>query len=181
MSYPFLIHHNGTIIQGCYPYIGAHTKGANSTSLAGCNIGNYETITPSNRQIEANGALIRVLRSLEVYINLPGIVAHRNAQGAQTACPGKNLVARMPDIARLAFKAPAPPTIPEDDVALIAKKKDDPKWWAVTSVARRHITDRQDAREQVFVGLAKWESYDTPFVLPDHMIDRLPILETLPT
>ena len=111
MSYPFLIHDSGTIIRGCYPYIGAHTGGQNSSSLAGCNIGNFETIAPSPRMVAANGALIRVLRSTNAYPNVPGIKPHLSAPGASTKCPGKYLVAKLPEIARLAFTR----SDPEDD------------------------------------------------------------------
>lgn len=134
MSYPFLIHSNGTIIQGCYPYIGAHTKGYNSTSLAGCNIGNFEVVAPSPRMIAANGALIRVLRELGAYLNVPGLKPHRAAKGASTACPGKYLVAKMPEIARLAFSSHPPlPPIPtpatEESQMFFAKSKDAPGVW----------------------------------------------------
>lgn len=118
MSYPFLIHRDGTIIQGCYPYVGAHTKGYNSTTLAGCNIGNYEHDIPTDIQIRANGALIRVGRELGMYIAAPAINGHRDAVGASTACPGANLYAKVPEIARLAFltsPTPAPPTVPAQE------------------------------------------------------------------
>lgn len=121
MSYPFLIHHSGVIIQGCYPYLGAHTRNQNSTSLAACHIGNYDTIVPSQIQVEANGALIRVLRALGALINIPGIAGHRDAPGASTACPGKFLYAKVPEIARLGMKdltplPPAPSPTQEDDM-----------------------------------------------------------------
>lgn len=101
MSYPFLIHSSGAIIQGVFPYLGAHTANYNSTSLAGCNIGNFEEIVPSSAMVQSNGVLVRSLRKLGLLINVPGIDLHYNARGASTQCPGKHLAARRWEIARL--------------------------------------------------------------------------------
>lgn len=119
MSYPFLIHWSGAIIQGCYPYIGAHTKGYNSTSLAGCNIGNYEEITPNERLIKANSVLINALVSTGHYAHYDiNILGHRDSPAASTACPGKYLYARL-DTIRANVGPPPPPPIP------IIRPKDD--------------------------------------------------------
>lgn len=61
------------------------------------------------------------------------------------------------------------------DMALIAKKANDRAWWSVSANDRRHLTDRQEAAEMVYVGLAEWDDGE-PFVLPDHMIERLRIV-----
>lgn len=122
MSYPFLIHHDGTVIQGCYPYIGAHTKNYNSTSLAGCNIGNYSEVTPTVRMVAANAALINALVSTGHYpsYNVP-IAGHRDSPTASTACPGDFLYARLPDIRNLVGPPFPPPDPTPPDPPMIAR------------------------------------------------------------
>lgn len=61
------------------------------------------------------------------------------------------------------------------DMALIAKRANDPAWWCLTANDRRHITDRKEAAEMVYVGLAVWDDGEA-LVLPDRMIDRVRIV-----
>ena len=142
MSYPFLIHRTGAIIQGCYPYIGAHTKNHNSTTLAGCNIGNYQTGTPTEIMVEANAALIRALRATGHYPQgITEVLGHRQSQYASTSCPGDRLMAMLPRISRLANMPPVPSTPPslESDVFLL-KVLDKPEVFLVEAGRYTHIT-----------------------------------------
>lgn len=80
---------------------GGHTRGHNRISHAICVMGNFETLIPQP-------ALIDLLAELVAYgherrwwpAEFTG--GHRDASGASTACPGRNLYARIPDINQLA-------------------------------------------------------------------------------
>jgi hypothetical protein len=90
MSYSFVVHPDGTILEGQNGHVGAHTKGQNSTTQAVCAVGNYETDKPTPEMLAA----IRIL--IGKYGPLLG--GHRDAPGAATACPGRNLYAAIPSL-----------------------------------------------------------------------------------
>lgn len=151
MSYPFLIHRSGTIIQGCYPYIGAHTKNFNSTTLAGCNIGNYQANQPTRDMVVANAALIRALRATGHYARDVPVKGHRQSEFAQTSCPGDYLMAQIPRIIQLAYNPPPipspTPTIPPEADVFLLKSKDDAKVWLVEPGRYTHITNATNMAE----------------------------------
>lgn len=97
-SYPFAIHPSGAVGQLVFPYIGAHTAGFNSTSLAAVHVGNYETQEPTPEQLRANAVLIQALRDEGLLVPNHYIDGHWNAEGAQTACPGARLKPLVPII-----------------------------------------------------------------------------------
>ncbi|MDF1606361.1 FG-GAP-like repeat-containing protein [Nocardioides sp. YIM 152315] len=119
IGYNFLVDRFGRIWEGRYggvdrPVVGAHTLHYNDYSFAMSAIGNYETARPSNAMVEAYGALFAWKLSLHGVDasssrqvvgsrTFPAINGHRDA-GA-TACPGKYLYARLPDIRRIAAEA----------------------------------------------------------------------------
>jgi hypothetical protein len=84
LSYSWLVHPDGTILQGQDGHVGAHTRGQNSTSEAICCIGNFETSIPTEEMC-ASVSLILAVRNKEL------LGGHRDAPNAATACPGKNL------------------------------------------------------------------------------------------
>jgi hypothetical protein len=98
MSYSFVVHPDGTILEGQNGHVGAHTKGHNSTMQAVCAVGNYETAQPTVEMLDA----IRWL--VDRYGPLLG--GHRD-YGA-TACPGRNLYAAIPGL-REPKPVPVPP------------------------------------------------------------------------
>jgi hypothetical protein len=98
LSYSFIVHPDGTILEGQNGHVGAHTKGQNSTSQAICAVGNYENDQPTREMLDA----IRLL--ISKYGPLLG--GHRDAPGAATACPGRNLYAAIPS---LQLPPPPPP------------------------------------------------------------------------
>jgi hypothetical protein len=94
--------------------VGAHTLGYNDDSFAMSAIGNFEEARPSNAMVQAYGALFGWKLSLHgvdpsstrQYVTkkyFPAINGHRDA--ASTACPGKYLYARIPEIRKLAKQA----------------------------------------------------------------------------
>lgn len=108
MSYSFVVHPDGTIFEGQNGHVGAHTRGQNSTSQAVCCVGNFEkdAVTP-----EMAAAIRLLVRNFG-----PLLGGHRDAPGAKTACPGRNLYAMLPDL-RVSVApqeaAPKPVTAPQ--------------------------------------------------------------------
>ena len=119
IGYNFLVDRFGRIWEGRYggidrPVVGAHTLNYNDYAFAMSAIGNYDVTQPSSAMVAAYGALFAWKLSLhgvdasstsqqvgsKVF---PAINGHRDA--ASTACPGKYLYARIPDIRRLAAAA----------------------------------------------------------------------------
>ena len=121
IGYNYLVDRFGRIWEGRYggvdrPVVGAHTLNYNSYSFAMSAIGNYETAQPSQATLEAYGALMAWKLSLHGVSagstlqrigtkNFQAINGHRDA--ASTACPGKYLYAKIPEIRRLAAAAQA--------------------------------------------------------------------------
>jgi hypothetical protein len=96
LSYSFIVHPDGTILEGQNGHVGAHTRGQNSVSQAVCAVGNYENDQPTPEMLLA-------IRSLAGRFG-PILGGHRDAPGAATACPGRNLYAAIPSL-----KVPEPP------------------------------------------------------------------------
>lgn len=114
ISYSYLIHPDGTVLEGRGLHVGAHTKERNSFALAFSFIGNYSELEPTNAQMES----ARVLRA-----NLIGAGAlrpdhplkgHRQNPASPSECPGNKLYPRIGEILRPA-RAPAPAPSPEED------------------------------------------------------------------
>lgn len=91
LSYSWLVHPDGTILQGQDGHIGAHTRGQNSTTEAICCIGNFDVDQPSEPMCRSV-SLIVAMR------DLPLLGGHRDAPGASTVCPGRNLHAAIAGI-----------------------------------------------------------------------------------
>jgi uncharacterized protein with LGFP repeats len=121
VGYNFLIDRFGRIWEGRYggvhrPVVGAHTLNYNDYAFAGAAIGNFETATPSSALLSAYGALFAWKLSLHGVDpastsqrvgkrDFPAINGHRDA--AATACPGRNLYAKLSSIRSLAADAQA--------------------------------------------------------------------------
>lgn len=110
IAYSFLVDDDGTVYEGRGAGVaGGHTAGHNTISHAICAMGNYE--------VQAAGpALLDAIRRLGAAGRdrgwWPGRLTggHRDASGASTACPGRNLYAAL---SSLTFPTTEPP---EDDV-----------------------------------------------------------------
>jgi hypothetical protein len=115
IGYNFLVDRFGRIWEGRYggvsrPVVGAHTENYNSDSFAMSAIGNYDIAQPSQEIVGAYAALFAWKLSLHgisaaaTSATISGrkfsspIMGHRDTKS--TACPGKYLYARIPDIRR---------------------------------------------------------------------------------
>ncbi|MDQ4052556.1 MAG: N-acetylmuramoyl-L-alanine amidase [Actinomycetota bacterium] len=119
VGYNFLVDRFGRIWEGRFggvdrPVVGAHTLGYNDDSFAMSAIGNFDIAQPSKAVIQAYGALFAWKLSLhgvtatsgKQYVtsrNFKAINGHRDA--GSTACPGRYLYAKLPEIRRLAGQA----------------------------------------------------------------------------
>jgi hypothetical protein len=112
LSYSFIVHPDGTILEGQNGHVGAHTRGQNSTTQAICCVGNFENDPVTPEMVAAIRILVRDFGPL--------LGGHRDAPGAATACPGRNLYARLPEL-----RVPAPVAAVEPDPYLLK-----PSWVA---------------------------------------------------
>lgn len=123
MSYSYLIHPDGTVIEGAGDTLGAHTGGYNSTSLGVCFIGNFVAVAPTEAALNASVELIKWLVSTGRVKKDPVIKPHRSVKA--TACPGDQLNALIPCITlntRVSVSSPtAPvPSSPAADTTVVA-------------------------------------------------------------
>ena len=107
MSYSWVVHPDGTILEGQAGHVGAHTRNQNSTSQAIVCVGNFENDPVTDE-------MVRSIRLLVGEFG-PMLGGHRDAPGAATACPGRNLWARMGELSVPLVVAPAPDPEPEPD------------------------------------------------------------------
>ncbi|NHC23766.1 hypothetical protein G6553_11360 [Nocardioides sp. IC4_145] len=119
VGYNFLVDRFGRIWEGRAggidrPVVGAHTLGYNESSFAMSAIGNFDVAQPSSAMVQAYGALFAWKLSLHgVDASSPSqlvgrksfraINGHRDA--GSTACPGRHLYAKVPQIRTLAADA----------------------------------------------------------------------------
>jgi hypothetical protein len=91
IAYSFLINHEGTIYEGRGAGIaGGHTQGHNTISHAICLMGNYDNDTPT---VAAMRSIVELARHghVEGWWREGFTGGHRDASGASTSCPGRNL------------------------------------------------------------------------------------------
>lgn len=116
VGYNFLVDRFGQIWEGRYggvgrPVVGAHTLGYNDDSFAMSAIGNFDIARPSKAMVSAYAELFAWKLSLHgvraddtsqwvTSRTFQAINGHRDA--GQTACPGRYLYERIPDIRRMA-------------------------------------------------------------------------------
>lgn len=75
---------------------GAHTGGANTGSVGVCLLGNFETVTPPQAQLDTLQALGDDLKARYGLTHLAG---HHDFQPDETVCPGALLEPLLPDLA----------------------------------------------------------------------------------
>ena len=107
-SYSWVIHPDGTIIEGAGLHRGAHTGGHNSTSFGIAFIGNFENTGPTKEAMIAAANLIKFLKLGGKVTREVQILPHRSVKS--TACPGKNLNNALPLLRAMVNASPNPPT-----------------------------------------------------------------------
>lgn len=109
IAYSFVIDNvNGAIYEGRGAGIaGGHTEGDNSRSHAICVMGNFENAVPSGAALSSIVVLARHGRNRGWWV--PTLGGHRDAPGASTACPGRNLYRQLPALRLRVADSPQPP------------------------------------------------------------------------
>ena len=112
IAYNFLIDDDGTIYEGRGAGIaGGATAGDNSRSHAICLMGNFETRQPTQASFRTLVDLARHGQRVGWWV--PTCGGHRDAPGASTACPGRHLYARLPEL-RKEIAHPTPDELHEE-------------------------------------------------------------------
>jgi hypothetical protein len=112
IAYSFLIDNDtGTIYEGRgWGIQGGHTRGHNTISHAICFMGNFEVITPTREALLAGTWLFHEGHRRRQWIRVSG--GHRDASGASTSCPGRNLYRLLGALSIPPYKPPAPTPTP---------------------------------------------------------------------
>ncbi|HMG44868.1 MAG TPA: N-acetylmuramoyl-L-alanine amidase [Acidimicrobiales bacterium] len=112
IAYNFVVDDDGTIYEGRGAGIaGGATAGDNSRSHAVCLLGNFENRQPTPASFRTLVDLCRHGQRVGWWV--PTCGGHRDAPGAQTACPGRHLYARLPEVRRQ-IAAPTPGELREE-------------------------------------------------------------------
>lgn len=175
IAYSFVIDNvNGAIYEGRGVGVaGGHTAGDNSKSHAICVMGNFESAVPSGSALSAIVALTRWGRNRRYWV--PTLGGHRDASGAQTACPGRNLYRQLPALRLRVADAPDPhpdPEPPEDDMKmLIWTAEENPGPLVITDGIHARRIGHTEADYFVFTGVAH-----PVLEVPQARIDRLELV-----
>lgn len=114
-SYSFVIHPDGTILEGCGDRVGAHTAKRNSTAFGFCLGGNYQSREVDVRQVNSVRWLITELQNRNLLrLGVYPTAGHRDL--ASTACPGDRAYALL-DAMRVPWTEPIMPTTLEEAMA----------------------------------------------------------------
>jgi hypothetical protein len=98
IGYNFVVDETGQICEGRSLNVrGAHTGGHNTGTVGIVLLGNFEWMEPAEAQLAALKALVKSLADEYAITHVAG---HRDFQPGVTKCPGRNLEARLPGLAR---------------------------------------------------------------------------------
>ncbi|HEY8543707.1 MAG TPA: N-acetylmuramoyl-L-alanine amidase [Acidimicrobiales bacterium] len=112
IAYNFLVDDDGTIYEGRGAgIVGGATAGDNAGSHAICLLGNFEGRAPTAAALRTLIDLARHGRTVRWWV--PTCGGHRDAPGASTACPGRHLYARLPEVRRQ-IDRPTPDELSEE-------------------------------------------------------------------
>jgi len=132
ISYNVIVFPSGRAYQGVsFNRRGTHTGGRNSTVRSISFAGNFEKATPTDESLATASEIYREGRGKWWEVGAP-LRGHRNV--SQTACPGKNLYARLDLIRSGAIEVDNPIQVPDDGkpVAPVALKVDG-RWGSATT------------------------------------------------
>lgn len=112
VSYSWMFFLDGTIGEGRgWGVVGAHTLGDNTGSHGFVFVGNYENLVPTPAQLaSARWLLDEGIRTGKIRADVQPTGGHRDR--IATACPGKHVYARIPDV-RAGTLLPAPNPAPQ--------------------------------------------------------------------
>lgn len=110
-SYCYLVHPDGSILEGRGLTVGAHTLGHNSTSIAFAYIGNYSILEPTPEALAAGRWLIDHLQP-QALQEVHSLQAHRDNPKSPSECPGNNLYARLQELRAGSQPNPTPAPTP---------------------------------------------------------------------
>lgn len=100
ISYNYVIAKSGRAYTARGQHVGAQNDGENSSSIGIVVLGNYEVDKATDKIVGAIGELIATLKKRGVIKKGKTVIlGHRDTDS--TACPGKNLYARLGDIRRI--------------------------------------------------------------------------------
>lgn len=89
IAYHFLVYESGKVYQTNRVDSWTYHNGYNNKKAIGvCMVGNYETSSPTKKQMESFIALCEGLK--KEYPSITRLVGHKEYRGASTACPGGN-------------------------------------------------------------------------------------------
>ena len=98
-AYSFAVMPSGRVYRGRgWKRQGAHTEGHNDHSVAICFMGNFEVERPTDEALNAARQIVARGKRFKHLTSNVRIGGHRNASGAQTACPGRHLLRRIGEI-----------------------------------------------------------------------------------
>ena len=108
IGYHYVVDRNGTVWQGrdLTRWQGAHVKERNEHNIGVVCLGNFVVQSPSEAQVEALNRTIAQLRA-HYRISSGAVLTHREWPGAQTACPGDRLQAKVRVLRKSGFKSAA--------------------------------------------------------------------------
>jgi N-acetylmuramoyl-L-alanine amidase len=142
IAYQELVHDNGDVYEGRgFGVIGGATRGENSTSLSICALGNYEHVIPSAALITSIvNRIVAAVQEGRLH-RTPQIKGHMDSSA--TACPGRFLYERIPEITARVIASVSPPPAPdlpptEDDMYYLytlhpkSLNAGEPRDWVVT-------------------------------------------------
>lgn len=99
ISYTFVITRSGRIFEGTGPgREGSHTRGQNRTASGIVLTGNYQTVKPNEKQVEALAWLVAYGAGQGWWREPRLSGGHQDAPRAATACPGVHLMSLIPEV-----------------------------------------------------------------------------------
>lgn len=118
LSYSYLVHPSGVILEGAGTKVGAHTKGNNSTSFGIVLIGDYDDgagadvwLVPTAEQIEAVRWLVYHLKVEKNWL-LDSAILKTHQSVVATACPGNKTIPLLSEFRKAWDPTPPPPPLP---------------------------------------------------------------------
>lgn len=87
IGYNYLIEKDYSVYEGRGMYVGAHAKGHNIDSIGIAMVGNFDEVTPSNKEIKVLIELCTYLM-FKYDIEPDKVLGHRELDGVTKSCPG---------------------------------------------------------------------------------------------